>query len=270
MPFLAQLPFSWRDVLDILAVACLFYYTISFVRGTRAVAALSGLMVLLVVYTLAQLLGLFTLGWLLEKVFGSLVLIIVVLFHEDIRQALSRFSVRALFKRRRTMREAQIQMLASTALELAKKHIGAIIVLEKQMPLGDFMSKGVKLDAEVSHDLLFTIFFPNTALHDGAVIIDKNGRIAAAGCVLPLAAVERQHFGTRHRAALGMSENSDAVVVVVSEETGIISMAKNGVLIRRLDRQNLFNLLQEELVPPEEKESKKALFWRGKHEKKKD
>ena len=179
MPFLAQLPFSWRDVLDILAVACLFYYTISFVRGTRAVAALSGLMVLLVVYTLAQLLGLFTLGWLLEKVFGSLVLIIVVLFHEDIRQALSRFSVRALFKRRRTMREAQIQMLASTALELAKKHIGAIIVLEKQMPLGDFMSKGVKLDAEVSHDLLFTIFFPNTALHDGAVIIDKNGRIAA-------------------------------------------------------------------------------------------
>lgn len=186
MPFLAQLPFSWRDVLDILAVACLFYYTISFVRGTRAVAALSGLMVLLVVYTLAQLLGLFTLGWLLEKVFGSLVLIIVVLFHEDIRQALSRFSVRALFKRRRTMREAQIQMLASTALELAKKHIGAIIVLEKQMPLGDFMSKGVKLDAEVSHDLLFTIFFPNTALHDGAVIIDKNGRIAAADACCPL------------------------------------------------------------------------------------
>lgn len=247
MPFLAQLPFSWRDVLDILAVACLFYYTISFVRGTRAVAALSGLMVLLVVYTLAQLLGLFTLGWLLEKVFGSLVLIIVVLFHEDIRQALSRFSVRALFKRRRTMREAQIQMLASTALELAKKHIGAIIVLEKQMPLGDFMSKGVKLDAEVSHDLLFTIFFPNTALHDGAVIIDKNGRIAAAGCVLPLAAVERQHFGTRHRAALGVTEVSDAVALVVSEERGEVTLAQAGRLSNPLTQDRLERILSNVL-----------------------
>ncbi len=247
MPFLAQLPFSWRDVLDILAVACLFYYTISFVRGTRAVAALSGLMVLLVVYTLAQLLGLFTLGWLLEKVFGSLVLIIVVLFHEDIRQALSRFSVRALFKRRRTMREAQIQMLASTALELAKKHIGAIIVLEKQMPLGDFMSKGVKLDAEVSHDLLFTIFFPNTALHDGAVIIDKNGRIAAAGCVLPLAAVERQHCGTRHRAALGVTEVSDAVALVVSEERGEVTLAQAGRLSNPLTQDRLERILSNVL-----------------------
>ena len=247
MPFLAQLPFSWRDVLDILAVACLFYYTISFVRGTRAVAALSGLMVLLVVYTLAQLLGLFTLGWLLEKVFGSLVLIIVVLFHEDIRQALSRFSVRALFKRRRTMREAQIQMLASTALELAKKHIGAIIVLEKQMPLGDFMSKGVKLDAEVSHDLLFTIFFPNTALHDGAVIIDKNGRIAAAGCGLPLAAVERQHFGTRHRAALGVTEVSDAVALVVSEERGEVTLAQAGRLSNPLTQDRLERILSNVL-----------------------
>ena len=153
MPFSAQLPFSWRDILDILAVACLCYYTMSFVRGTRAVAAISGLMVLLVVYTLAQLLGLFTLGWLLEKVFGSLVLIIAVLFHEDIRQALSRFSIRTLFKRKQTLREAQVQLLASTSLELAQKHIGAIIVLEKQMPLGDFMSKGVKLDAEPSRDL---------------------------------------------------------------------------------------------------------------------
>ena len=247
MPFLAQLPFSWRDVLDILAVACLFYYTISFVRGTRAVAALSGLMVLLVVYTLAQLLGLFTLGWLLEKVFGSLVLIIVVLFHEDIRQALSRFSVRALFKRRRTMREAQIQMLASTALELAKKHIGAIIVLEKQMPLGDFMSKGVKLDAEVSHDLLFTIFFPNTALHDGAVIIDKNGRIAGVVCVLPLAAVERQHFGTRHRAALGVTEVSDAVALVVSEERGEVTLAQAGRLSNPLTQDRLERILSNVL-----------------------
>lgn len=246
VPGAASLFLAW-DVLDILAVACLFYYTISFVRGTRAVAALSGLMVLLVVYTLAQLLGLFTLGWLLEKVFGSLVLIIVVLFHEDIRQALSRFSVRALFKRRRTMREAQIQMLASTALELAKKHIGAIIVLEKQMPLGDFMSKGVKLDAEVSHDLLFTIFFPNTALHDGAVIIDKNGRIAAAGCVLPLAAVERQHFGTRHRAALGVTEVSDAVALVVSEERGEVTLAQAGRLSNPLTQDRLERILSNVL-----------------------
>ena len=119
--------------------------------------------------------------------------------------------------------------------------------------------------------VLGTIFYEGTPLHDGAVVV-RDGTLKAAGCVLPLSDNLEigKDMGTRHRAALGMSENSDAVVVVVSEETGIISMAKNGVLIRRLDRQNLFNLLQEELVPPEEKESKKALFWRGKHEKKKD
>ncbi len=219
----------------------------SFVRGTRAVAAISGLMVLLVVYTLAQLLGLFTLGWLLEKVFGSLVLIIAVLFHEDIRQALSRFSIRTLFKRKQTLREAQVQLLASTSLELAQKHIGAIIVLEKQMPLGDFMSKGVKLDAEPSRDLLFTIFFPNTALHDGAVIIDKAGRIAAAGCVLPLAAVERQHFGTRHRAALGVTEASDAVALVVSEERGEVTLAQAGRLSNPLTQDRLERILSNVL-----------------------
>lgn len=247
MPFGAQLPFSWRDILDILAVACLFYYTISFVRGTRAVAAISGLMVLLIVYMLAQGLGLFTLGWLLEKVFGSLVLIIVVLFHEDIRQALSRFSIRTLFKRKQTLSEAQVQLLASTSLELAQKHIGAIIVLEKQMPLGDFMSKGVKLDAEPSRDLLFTIFFPNTALHDGAVIIDKAGRIAAAGCVLPLASVERQHFGTRHRAALGVTEASDAVALVVSEERGEVTLAQAGRLSNPLTQDRLERILSNVL-----------------------
>ena len=247
MPFLAQLPFSWRGILDILAVACLFYYTISFVRGTRAVAAISGLMVLLFVYTLAQLLGLFTLGWLLEKVFGSLVLIIVVLFHEDIRQALSRFSIRSLFKRKQTLREAQVQLLASTSLELAQKHIGAIIVLEKQMPLGDFMSKGVKLDAEPSRDLLFTIFFPNTAPHAGAVINDKAGRIAAAGSVLPLAAVERQHFGTRHRAALGVTEASDAVALVVSEERGEVTLAQAGRLSNPLTQDRLERILSNVL-----------------------
>ena len=120
-------------------------------------------------------------------------------------------------------------------------------------------------------EILGTIFYEGTPLHDGAVVV-RDGTLKAAGCVLPLSDNLEigKDMGTRHRAALGMSENSDAVVVVVSEETGIISMAKNGVLIRRLDRQNLFNLLQEELVPPEEKESKKALFWRGKHEKKKD
>ena len=138
-------------------------------------------------------------------------------------------------------------MLASTALELAKKHIGAIIVLEKQMPLGDFMSKGVKLDAEVSHDLLFTIFFPNTALHDGAVIIDKNGRIAAAGCVLPLAAVERQHFGTRHRAALGVTEVSDAVALVVSEERGEVTLAQAGRLSNPLTQDRLERILSNVL-----------------------
>ena len=150
-----------------------------------------------------------------------------------------------------------------------------VIFAENIEDLNRFADQSCRNDFKTVEGFLFNrcklienIFEPNTPLHDGAVVV-RDGRIEAAGCFLPLSNNLEigKDMGTRHRAALGMSENSDAVVVVVSEETGIISMAKNGVLIRRLDRQNLFNLLQEELVPPETAENQKQPFWRKKHEK---
>lgn len=154
-----QIPFGWREALDIAVVAFLFYHVIRFVRGTRAMAAINGLFVLLVLYVVAQMVGLLTLVWLLENVFGSLFLVIVVLFHQDIRQALSSMSLRSLFRRRTGGHEELIRTLARTCCDLAAKRIGAIIVVEMTVPLGDMMEKGVKIDGQVSEDLLSTIFF---------------------------------------------------------------------------------------------------------------
>ena len=240
----SQIPFGWREALDITVVTFLLYHVIRFVRGTRAVAALNGLFVLLVLYAVAQRVGLVTLAWLLENVFGSLFLVIVILFQQDIRQALSSMSLRSLFRRRTGAHEEFIRVLARTCFDLASRHIGALIVIEMAVPLGDMMEKGVKIDGLVSEDLLSTIFFPKTALHDGAVIVNVSGRVVAAGCVLPLAQdAARQHFGTRHRAALGITEVSDAVVLVVSEERGEVTVAQNGRLSNSLNYERLERIL---------------------------
>lgn len=212
-------------------------------------AAIKGLFLLFVIYAVAKFIGLFTLSWLLENFFGSLFLVIVILFSADIRQALAGLSVRSLFKKRESVSENTVQILVSTCELLARKRIGAIIVLEREVKLGDLLSRGVKLDALLSREILHTIFFPNTALHDGAVIINTQGRIVAASCVLPLTQnQERQHFGTRHRAALGLSEVSDSVVLVVSEERGEITVAQNGRLSNPLNGERLERILNNVLV----------------------
>ena len=240
---LGQLTFGWRDLLDILIVAILCYYGIHFVRGTRAMAALNGLLLLLILFAAAQFLGLFTLVWLLQNVFSSLFLVVVILFHQDIRQALSNMNFRHLFRRKANVRTEMISTVSRTACALAARRIGAIIVIERNVALGDMTEKGVTIDAVVSQDLLATIFFPNTALHDGAVIIGHNDRITAAGCVLPLANVARQHFGTRHRAAIGITEVSDAISIVVSEERGEVTLAQDGHLSNPLNQERLERIL---------------------------
>ena len=244
---LGQLTVGWRDLLDILAVAVLCYYGIRFVRGTRAMAALNGLLLLLALYAAAQFLGLFTLTWLLQNLFSSLFLVIVILFHEDIRQALSNINFRQIFRRKTNMRGELIKTLSATACALASRRIGAIFVIERSVSLGDIREKGVHIDAVVSQDLLSTIFFPNTALHDGAVIISREDRVVAAGCVLPLANLARQHFGTRHRAAIGITEVSDAISIVVSEERGEVTIAQEGHLSNPLTQERLERILTNAL-----------------------
>lgn len=237
---------NWRDVLDIACVALLLYRLILLVKGTRVISALVGLVFLSALYLGASYLGLYTLSWLLEHLFGSLFLVLVIVFHDDIRHALSSMGSGYLWRRKKTAVDALVDDLVWVCAYFSKRRIGALIVIERQERLGDMMQGGVRVDARLSRELLLTIFFPNTALHDGAVII-RDGRIAAAGCILPLARVDRQAFGTRHRAALGATEASDAVVLVVSEERGETSVAVNGQLAVMPNSESLKDTLSHVL-----------------------
>lgn len=236
--------FDWRDALDIALVSLLLYQIIQLLRGSRALAVVSGLGLLTALYFLSDKLGLYTLSWILEYIFSSLFILIVVIFQADIRQALGEMGAHRLFRRRELARSA-VDEVIQACVEMARLRVGALIVIERSMRLGDIIKReGVRLDALLSRQLLMNIFYPKAPLHDGAVIISK-GRIMAAGCILPLAEAKGQNFGTRHRAALGITQESDAVAVVVSEERGEISVAMKGELVRSLDATRLRQVLNE-------------------------
>jgi uncharacterized protein (TIGR00159 family) len=234
---------SWREILDIALVAFIFYRLILLVRGTRAVPVIYGLVLLIAVYYVAGEFGLFTLHWLLANFLGSIFLVIIILFQRDIRNALSQVGAGSLWRRGKPGVE-KIDELTAAIMDMAEKHMGAIVVIEKNVPLGDLTERGVSMDARLSRKLLMSIFYPGTPLHDGAVIM-RGGRIVAAGCILPLAAeIKGRHdYGTRHRAAVGVTEESDAVAVVVSEERGAVSVAVNGKLTASLDEVRLKRVL---------------------------
>lgn len=267
------------NLVDILLVAFVVYEILVVIRKTRAAQLAKGAVVVLVVYALANLMNLRTVVWIMQSALQIGFLALIVLFQPELRRALEQMGrtdkwAATLFKNRRDDPSLRAKWqnaclaICDAAEQLSDTRTGALIVLERNSNLSEIIRTGTPLNADVNREMLGTIFYEGTPLHDGAVVV-RDGVLKAAGCVLPLSDNLEigKDMGTRHRAALGMSENSDAVVVVVSEETGIISMAKNGVLIRRLDRQNLFNLLQEELVPPETAENQKQPFWRKKHEK---
>lgn len=236
-------PPGWRDLLDIGLVAFILYRLILLVRGTRAVSIIYGLVLLLIIYYLSGELGLYTLHWLLANFLGSIFLVVIILFQQDIRKALSEMGAGRLWKRTQIRKEI-LDELIIVLMEMARKHIGALVVLEKNVPLGDIIDKGVTLDAKFSRDLLLSIFTPETPLHDGAVII-RGKKIIAAACILPLAVglKHRSNWGTRHRAAMGITEESDAVAVVVSEERGTVSVAIGGKLTASLDEVHLKRVL---------------------------
>jgi uncharacterized protein (TIGR00159 family) len=234
---------GWHDVVDILLVTALLYGISVRIKGTRAVTAVLGLLALTLVFFGAGSLGLYTITWLLQSFFASLFLVIVILFQQDIRMALSAIATHRFWGRGKVVNEALLDELVEASMELARGRVGALIVLERFMPLRDMMEReGVRLDARPSRELLQTIFAVNTPLHDGAVIVSK-GTITAAACILPLAMVKRHSFGTRHRAALGITEESDAVAIVVSEERGEVSVAIKGRLTKNLDAVKLKRVL---------------------------
>lgn len=237
---------GWRDILDIALITLLFYNIIVMVKQTRAVTAIYGLLTILVVYVFSRALGLNTLNWILEYILSSLFLLVVIVFQRDIRQALTsigarRFWFTTFFRKKRE--NPTIPLICAAAEYMAQRKIGALIVIERKVPLGDATDRGVKLDALVSTELLINLFWPNSPLHDGAVVIRDN-RIVAAGCIMPLStAVAKRDYGTRHRAALGITEETDAVVVVVSEERGAVALAVDGSLTGTLDAAKLPRIL---------------------------
>ncbi len=238
--------FTWRDALDIMLITMLFYKVIQMLKGTRALAAMAGLGLLMILYFAARTLGLYSSSWLLQHVFGSLFLVVIILFQKDIRQGLGEMGAR-YFWRRSSLRQDIVEELVSACIEMARMDIGALIIIERSMPLGDMITQeGVRTDAKFSRKLLMNIFYPKAPLHDGAVIISK-GRITAAACILPLAVVTGQNFGTRHRAALGITEESDALAIVISEERGEISVALNHQWYSKLDATKLKQVINDAL-----------------------
>jgi diadenylate cyclase len=235
--FLRRPAVTWADIVDIALVAFVIYELLLFIRGTRVVQiALSGAF-LIGLYFASQFLHLQTVNWIIRNMGAYVVFAIIVLFQADIRRALAHFGRAPFFRylERLEATEETIEELVVSATNLAARHIGAIIVIERQIGLRNYIEGGIPLEAAVTYDLIGAIFQPSSPLHDGAAIIQGN-RIAAAACFLPLSVNPQvsRDLGTRHRAALGVTEENDAVAIVVSEETGAISLALDGTLERGL------------------------------------
>jgi len=235
-----------RDTVDILIVAAGIYWLLLLIRGTRAIQILVGLIALIALSLASELFQLAALGMILERFLGSAVLIIVILFQADIRRALARVG-RGFFPSFSAEQELQVvEEIVRSAGALSQRRHGALIVLERESNLGDLVEAGVTVDARLSKDLLTSIFQPTSPMHDGAVLIQE-GRVSSAGCILPLTLRTDlpEGLGTRHRAAIGITEETDALVVVVSEETATISVVLGGELLRGLDAPRLRVVLRE-------------------------
>jgi uncharacterized protein (TIGR00159 family) len=244
--------FRWTvDLLDILLVAFIIYRLLLLIKGTRTVQMLLGLAVLLVVYVGSQVGGLFTLNWLLDNFLSSIILVIVVIFQADIRRALIHMG-RNPFASDSSFREGDhgIEELVKGCTSLSVHRYGALVVIERETGINDFLEIGTEVDAKLSGDLLRAIFHPQSPIHDGAAIIQR-GRISRVGCFLPLTQnpAINPRFGTRHRAAIGLTEMVDAVAIVVSEETGRISVVISGKMTRELDAITLRKVLKRLLEP---------------------
>ncbi len=236
------------DVLDVIIVSYLLYRLFSLMRGTRAVHMFFGLMVLFMLSVVAQWLNLSAVNWIISSLRTVWVIAFVIIFQPELRRALASVGQNRVLRRFVNVAESGvIPEVIKAAQNMAERKIGALIVLEKDMGLKNYIETGTRVDAKVTDELLHTIFTPPSPLHDGAVII-QNDRVIAAGCILPLTQDHRAAtaLGTRHRAALGLSEESDAFVIVVSEETGSISYAEGGKLHRKVDVNTLRGVLLDD------------------------
>jgi diadenylate cyclase len=248
--------FDLRAVIDILIVAAMFFGASLLFRGTQAVALLRGTLFLIIgMVVLAAVFQLQALGWVISNLLTVVAVAIPIIFQPELRRALEQIGRGTIFnttERAEDLRAHIIDEIVQAVERLSERRHGALIVLERESTLGDFVRTGIPLDAIVTSQLLLTIFWPKTELHDGAIIIGRNGRVAAAAAVLPLTAsrnLPTRKMGTRHRAALGISEVSDAVCVLVSEETGRVAITQGGRMLSRVEQDRLRALLESFYAP---------------------
>ncbi len=264
------LSFRPADVLDILLVAFIIYSLIKLIRETRASQLFKGLLLVGLAYVIIYLLNMQVSKFIFTKLLTNIILVLVVLFQPEIRRVLenvgrSNISAFNFFSRSDdTIHNAEIRRsiieIVRACVDMSNKKIGALIVFECNTPLGEIIKTGTELDANVSRELIGNVFYPKSPLHDGAAII-REGRLQAASCILPLTSNNSisSELGTRHRAAIGMSEESDAIIIVVSEETGFISIVKDGKITRDVSDGILMEKLTAELTDDENKREKKGL-----------
>lgn len=257
MDFLENIFTSMRitDVIDILVVAFIIYKIIGFIRETRAQQLVKGVLVLLIAFFLSDLLKLYTLNWILKSTLTMGIIAILIVFQPELRRGLEYVGrskiVKSTFSNVDKNRAKEITDAFVKAIDnFSKDRTGALIVIEKQVSLNDIAESGTLIDADISAELLGNIFYEGAPLHDGAVII-RGDRVYAAGCVLPLTSDKNlnKNLGTRHRAGIGITENSDAISLIVSEETGVISVAEGGALTRFLDTKSVEKLLLNMYIP---------------------
>lgn len=256
-------------VVDIALVAFVIYKLIMVIRGTRAVQLVKGITVILAVWFLSGFLGLNTLQWIMQQAVTYGLLAIIIIFQPELRRALEQLGRGRLFQSTSTAAEEDIQETIEHIIKasnyMGKRRIGALISIERETGMNDYVETGIEMNAKLTSELLINVFIPNTPLHDGAVIL-KNNEIVAAGCYLPLSENPfiSKELGTRHRAALGVSEVTDAITLAVSEETGGISVTKNGELHRSLDEEALRKLLEKEMLKEDSNGSNSRWQWGGK------
>ncbi|MGX7030761.1 diadenylate cyclase CdaA [Vagococcus zengguangii] len=253
---LSQYLFSKNFIISAIDIAVVWYFIyklLQIIRGTKAIQVIKGIVVIILIRVLSGILGLNTVEWVMSQVITYGVIATIIIFQPEVRRGLEHLGRGAIFSRKKLVNEMDsqemIQQFNQAIKYMSKRKIGALITIQKQTGLDDYIETGIPLNSEISGELLINIFIPNTPLHDGAVII-KDNKIAVACAYLPLSENDAipKEFGTRHRAAIGVSEVSDAVTVVVSEETGDVSITRNGRLHAHLTEEEYMAILTEELV----------------------
>ncbi|HON76928.1 MAG TPA: diadenylate cyclase CdaA [Spirochaetota bacterium] len=235
----------FKNILDILIVAFIFYWLYTFLANTRAIQLLKGFIVIFIVAILSRVLSLDTVNWLITNLASYVVITIIILFQPELRRLITQFGQRNWLSNALSQNEAfPLDELVNSLINMAEEKVGSLIVIERNTGLKSYVESGVVINSYISEELIRTTFFPNTPLHDGAIIIQE-GRIAAAACYLPLSDSKqlKKHHGARHRAALGIAEETDALVLVTSEETGGISVMVNGKLYSKIKITDLKNMI---------------------------